>query len=175
MTQIYEKYLNDIKVNGKAGIWTNLKGVEDTEAGIVTALPAQEAKEKADEASGTSKSIESKDQPRKILEQHRTWDIKGNGIEEPYIITVDLETENVLRIEEKTQDYFTAYNFIPNPNSWMGLGFGHLLEHLNHSVNSLTNQLIDAGTLSNTICGFFNERAGIKAGDLSFDMGEFQG
>lgn len=175
MTHVYEKYLNDIKINGELGIWTNLEDVEDVEAGVDTGKPADQYTEVSDEATGISPSMDSKDRPRVILEQHRTWDLDGDGIEERYIITVDKETRQVLRIESSQQDYFTSYNFIPNPESWMGFGFGHLLEHLNHSANSLINQLIDAGALSNTISGYYNRKSGIKDGDIAFDMGEFKG
>jgi chaperonin GroES len=185
MTHCYKLHLNDIKIKGQKGIWVNTDEIENQEPSQTTIRPASEYTDVSDESSGTSDTLESKDRPRVILEQHRNWDLDGDGIEEAYIITVDQESEKVLRIDpatfinpntekEETIDYFTAYSFIPNPDSWMGFGFGHLLEHLNHSTNSLINQLIDSGTLSNTISGFVNTRSGIKTGDLEFCMGEFK-
>jgi chaperonin GroES len=184
MTHFYEMHRNDVKIKGQS-IWINTDKI-DTEPETNQNDAATDHRDKTDESSGTTDTLESKDRPRIILEQHRTWDLDGDGIEEPYIITVDKETRQVLRIEDltyfdpvagvvKRSEYFTAYNFIPNPDSWMGFGFGHLLEHLSESVNSLTNQLIDSGTLSNTISGFVNRRSGLKTGDLEFSMGEFKG
>ncbi len=37
--------------------------------------------------------------PRLLLEQHRLIDMDGDGVDEPYIITLDHETQKVLRIE----------------------------------------------------------------------------
>jgi hypothetical protein len=183
-THCYKMYRNDIRIKGKDGLWINTDKI-DLEPSTATHEMAQEHVDKADEVSGTTPNTEDPDRPRLILEQHRTWDLDGDGIEEPYIISVDKESEQVLRIDsasytdpltgkEKTFEYFTAYNFIPNPDSWMGFGFGHLMEHLNHATNSLINQLIDSGTLANTIGGFVNRRSGIKTGDLEFDMGMFK-
>lgn len=184
-THVYDMYLNDIKIKGENKIWINTDKINDPGQGNMADKPADEYREVSDKVTGISESSEQKDKPRVILEQHRTWDLDGDGIEEPYMITVDLETETVFRIEsllypnpftkkETAFDYFTAYTFIPNPDSWMGYGFGHLLEHLNHSTNSLINQLIDAGTLSNTISGFYNRRGGIRDTDIEFIMGQFK-
>jgi hypothetical protein len=44
-------------------------------------------------------STEENDGARLLLEQHCLWDFDEDGIEEPYIVTVDHETRVVLRIE----------------------------------------------------------------------------
>jgi hypothetical protein len=54
------------------------------------------------------------------------------------------DKKEVVRIEPL--EYFTAFPFIPNPDSIYGIGFGLLLGPLNESINTLINQLIDAGT-----------------------------
>jgi hypothetical protein len=183
-THVYDEYMNDVKIKMRDGVWLDVPDVKNRDASSTTHVPAQEMRQSADEAAGTEPSADAKDRPRKILEQHRTWDLNGDGIGEWYIVTTDLETEKVLRVESleyedptdgktKVFDYFTAYKFIPNPDSWMGLGYGHLLEHINHAMNTLVNQLIDSGKLANTISGFYNTRSGIKDGDLQFDMGQF--
>jgi chaperonin GroES len=174
MTHRYDSTLNDTKIKGRDKIWINTDDIESAPSRVVK--PAEELTVETDKASGTTDSREEKDRPRIILEQHRTWDLDGDGIEEDYIITVDQDSAKVLRIDNRTHDYFTAYNFIHNPESWMGFGFGHLLEHLNHSANALINQITDSGTLSNTISGFYNKRSGLsETGDLGFSMGEFRG
>ncbi len=102
-------------------------------------------------------------QGRKLIEQYRYADLDEDGLEEPYIITVDCETAKVLRIEpgwvrrwpesldvpairfERYQPY-TLYSFIPDPKGrFYPIGFGHLLDPITDIVNTTINQMIDAG------------------------------
>jgi len=121
---------------------------------------------------------------RLVLEQHRGWDFTGDGVEHPYVITVDYETRKVLRITERVWpdpatgreapvDYFTHYEFIPNPEGFYALGFGALLRGLNESANTIINEVIDAGALANLQGGFVSKRSTISKGALTFKMGEF--
>ena len=142
----------------------------------------QEAKDKI---TGVTQSITDSDSARVILEQHRLLDLDNDGIGEHYVVTVDLETKHLFRIESleykdavgrvQVADYFTQYTFIPNPGSIYGIGLGQLLYDLNESITTLTNQVIDAGHLSNSNAGLANKRSGIKQGDLTFKVGEFKG
>jgi chaperonin GroES len=109
--------------------------------------------------------------PRKMLEQHRLHDLDGDGVEEPYVITVDEQTEQVLRIDaafgpndvkldtDKQDGHgrprvisierwvpYVKYEFLPDPKGrFYGIGFGHLLGPLTDVINTTINQLIDAG------------------------------
>lgn len=103
--------------------------------------------------------------PRKVIEQHRLHDLDEDGVEEPYIITVDVESCEVLRIEaaydvldlEIAEDGktiiqinrwcpFVKYSFLPDPKGrFYDIGFGHLLAPINAVVNTIINQLLDAG------------------------------
>jgi chaperonin GroES len=139
------------------------------------------------------------DAPHVFLEQHRTWDLDGDGYKEPYVITVHKDTEKVVRIvarwdsdgviRKPTQDgslgrlikikpfnYWVKYGFMPPlDGSWYNTGFGILLGPLNASINTIINQLIDAGTLSNRQSGFIGN--GIKLGKeqkLKFKAGEWK-
>ena len=129
-----------------------------------------------------------KNRPRIIIEQHVDLSIDGNPIAKPYIITVDLETAKVFRLEkrvvtdpvdgkEREINFFTDFQFLPNPESIYGFGFGHLLGSINESINTVVNQLLDAGTLANIsgASGLFNKGSGMKTGDLKFKLGEFKG
>jgi chaperonin GroES len=117
--------------------------------------------------------------PVECIEQHRFLDLDGDGYEEPYIVTVHVESTQVLRIarrfEEKdirynskgkirkilAENYFTAYHFLPSlDGSFYGLGFGELLYPINETINSLQNQILDAGSLSVLPSGFVGR--GIK-------------
>jgi chaperonin GroES len=127
------------------------------------------------------------DTPFLVLEQHRFYDLDGDGYSEPYICTVLKDSRKVLRIvaayypdkvfrneEGKVAKieritYYTKYVFIPNPAGGIyGIGFGDLLGPLNHSVDTLINQLIDAGTASALQSGFISRNLRIKGGDYKF-------
>jgi chaperonin GroES len=100
--------------------------------------------------------------PRTLLEQHRLMDMDGDGVSEPYIVTVDKATSEVLRVEsnfstheamqpgirvKKLSVYYIKYDFFPHPKGcFYGIGFGHLLDPITEVVNTAINQLIDAGT-----------------------------
>ncbi len=131
--------------------------------------------------------------PYTILEQHRFVDLDDDGYPEPYIVTVDLYTKHVLRItacynqegvsvnEEgkilriKPIHYYTKFGAIPNPTgSFYDIGFGHLLGPLNESVNTIINQLIDAGSLSNLQAGFLGKGLRMSKGDSKFKPGEWK-
>ncbi len=126
--------------------------------------------------------------PFTCLEQHCWLDLDDDGYAEPYIVTIELESQHVLRIVARwdrwedvelnsrgelikinATEYFTKIPFIPNPDgSIMDIGFGILLGPLNESVNSAINQLFDAGTLANTSGGFLGRGAKIRGGVYEF-------
>jgi len=131
--------------------------------------------------------------PYTILEQHTYLDLDEDGYAEPYIVTVDLNTHKVLRIVPRfTQDdvivnannkvvsieaiqYYTKYSFIPNPDGgFYDIGFGRLLGPINNSANTIINQLVDAGSLSNLQAGFIGKGLRIKMGESRFQPGEWK-
>ena len=71
--------------------------------------------------------------------------------------------------------YYTRYLFIPSPDGGVyGLGLGALLGPMNEAVDTLTNQLIDAGTMATTAGGFLGRGVKIKGGKTSFDPFEWK-
>ena len=136
---------------------------------------------------------EDDDTPRKVLEQYRYLDLDEDGYREPYIVTVDYQTKRVLRIApnfrlddvKRGEDgeiqcispcaWFVKYGFIPNPDGgFYDIGFGLLLGGINESVNTLTNQLLDAGTLNNLNAGFLAKGLRLGGKDLKFKAGEWK-
>lgn len=70
---------------------------------------------------------------------------------------------------------FTKYGFIPSPDgSFYDIGFGTLTDSLSAAINTLINQLIDAGTLSNMQGGFIGGGTKIKGGNMRFAPGEWK-
>lgn len=126
-----------------------------------------------------------------FLEQHRLWDLDGDGYPEPYIITVHKETSQVVRIVARYDedgvtmkgdvvvkivptDYFIKYSFIPSlDGSYYDIGFGSLLNALNESINAIINQLLDAGHLSNLADGMIGEGVTLKSGKLERSPGKW--
>jgi chaperonin GroES len=79
----------------------------------------------------------------------------------------------VIRIDPV--EFYTKYDFVPSPDGgFYGLGLGALLGPVNEAVNSVLNQLIDAGTMSNTGGGWIARGARMKAGKTSFDPFEWK-
>ena len=65
--------------------------------------------------------------------------------------------------------YFTKYTFLPAPDGgFYDLGLGVILSPINDSVNTLINQLLDAGTMSVASTGFIAGSARIRGADLRF-------
>lgn len=132
------------------------------------------------------------DAPHKFYEQHRRWDLDGDEYPEPYIVTVHVETGEVCRVRANWNDdsirmvpgkiigidpveYFTKIPFVPNPDGgFYDIGFGWLLSPLNESINTVINQLLDAGTLANTGGGFIGSGLRLKGGTTSFRPGEYK-
>ena len=83
------------------------------------------------------------------------------------------EDARVVRIERR--EYFTKYGFIPAPDgSFYDIGFGGLCDNLGAAIDTIINQLIDAGTLSNMQGGFLAGGTKIKGGNMRFSPGEWK-
>jgi len=154
-----------------------------------------ETREMQDRVEGTTEPETEFSDKRNLLEQHVYLDLnydpkeqklkKKDGKKRPYIVTVDYTTRKVLRIVSRevwnpdrnrfdVLEYFTPYFFIPNPNSIYAFGFGQLLFSMSEAANTALNQLLDAGHLNNIVAGFINRRAGLRRGDMGFEMGVFK-
>ena len=131
--------------------------------------------------------------PYTVIEQHMFFDLDDDGYSEPYIATVEYNTRKVLRIVPRFEvegiqlndkndimsieaiQYYTKYDFIPNPDGgFYSIGFGRLLGPMNASANTIINQLVDAGSLSNLQAGFIGKGLRIKMGEARFQPGEWR-
>jgi len=133
------------------------------------------------EATSEETSNTDEETPHLFLEQHRWYDLDGDGYQEPYIVTVHEESQKLVRIAPRyatdgiirnendeiikiiPEHYFTRYIFMPSiDGGFYGMGFGSLLMSTNTAINTIINQLLDAGSLSNRQSGFLGR--GLKLG-----------
>jgi chaperonin GroES len=182
ITQILYLSKNTFIQNERLGLYLPLETT--TQPLLEMSNPLEEAKQ---EAQGVHPQANDSSLPRTVLEQHRYLDLDGDNYEEPYIVTIDKETKQVLRIVARFTStgvsknrrgaitsiapvhYFTKFGFIPSPDGGIyDLGFGVLLGPINETINTIFNQLVDAGTLSVTAGGFLGRGVKFKSGDNSF-------
>lgn len=188
ITQMLYVSKNDLVQKNRLGLYSEYDAERQPTVDLSSPLTAteQEAQGVVAPSNDPSASIE-------LLEQHRYLDLDGDGYEEPYIVTIVKDTKQVLRIVARyfstdvkqntkgqvaciyPQNYFTKFSFIPSPDGGIyDLGFGVLLGPLNQSINTILNQLVDAGTLSNTAGGFLGRGVKFRSGDNSFKPFEWK-
>ena len=189
------KTKNEIKERINRGLWLDVDLGEPRIGDNASNTSAQETRNKID---GTREPKISPATPHKFIECHCWWDLDEDGYDEPYVVTVHYITKKIVRIvarfevenvefETDTEtgkerlikitptEYFTKFGFIPNPDgSIYDLGFGLLLGGINECVNTLTNQLIDSGTLNNLQAGFLGRGIRIRSGAGRFSPGEWK-
>lgn len=133
------------------------------------------------------------DTPYVLYEMECWLDLDDDGYREPYFATIDSRDGTVLRIvarwkdgdilynesgeiiEIKDYSQITPYIFLPDPvSATSGMGLGTLLGPTNEAVNTLLNQLVDAGTLSNMQGGFMAKGVNLRGGATRFRPGEWK-
>lgn len=131
--------------------------------------------------------------PYTFVEQHTYLDLDKDDYREPYIVTFQRETGKVVRISARFEEdsiyaddsgnlqkieaveYYTKYGFVPNPDGgFYDIGFGVLLGPINESVNTIINQLIDAGHMSSLQSGFLGKGLRLRMGEQRFQPGEWK-
>jgi chaperonin GroES len=171
--------------------------VDCTEEAWFRSVPAQsqtQAQIDSDRRLGKSPPLGDKDTPFFVLEQHCWLDLDGDGYAEPYIVTIEESSKTLLRIVarfERMEDieftdddkilcihatqYFTKYSFIPSPDGGIyDLGFGVFLGPINEAVNSAINQMLDFGTMQNSLGGLLGRGAKIRGGVYTMAPWEFK-
>jgi chaperonin GroES len=170
-----------MKERQQSGLW-----LKDVELGRPSLAEAHERN--ADDAPGDDDTT-----PYIFIEQHTYLDLDKDDYKEPYIVTFHKATGKVVRIVARFDDktifhtsegklakiepiqYYTKFGFVPNPDgSFYDIGFGVLLGPINEAVNSLINQLVDAGTLSNMQSGFLGKGLRLRMGETRFNPGEWK-
>ena len=174
--------VNDVLSRQRRGIWT-----DDFKIRPQQTIQEDDLSQAQDQAQGVYQPQSDPGTPFEFIEQHRWEDLDGDGFKEPYIITVHKDTRKVVRVVAnyfensikknnkgeilsiKPESYFTKYSFIPSPDGgFYDIGFGILLGPLNESINTIINQLVDAGTMANTAGGFLARGIKIRGGNYNF-------
>ena len=192
VTHVLQMSRNEIYERVARGLWSEVGDERpQQDAAIALGNNLQAAQDKAQgltppEPNDTSTPIE-------ILEHHCHIDFDDDGYAEPYIVYVRRDNKKVARIVPryiendverndkevvlsiKAEQYFTKYPFIPSPDGgFYDLGFGVLLGPLNESINTIINQLVDAGTMANTAGGFLSRGIKLRGGNYSFNPMEWK-
>ena len=185
-THVIPLFRNEIYTRVKSETFRNI--LEETWYKQPARPPTTVQQTNADSRAGVTPPQPDDTTPFIFLEQHLWMDLDQDGYAEPYIITIDVINKCVVRIvcrfeqladitknstgevlKIKAMEYFTKYTFIPSPDGGVyDMGFGILLGPLNESTNSLINQLIDAGSMSNAAGGFLGRGAKIRGGVYTF-------
>ena len=193
VTHILQMSKNEIYERTARGLWC--EGVSDGRqqqfASVAMGNNLQSAQDRAQGMSPPEPNDSST--PIEILEQHCHIDFDDDGYAEPYIVYVRRDNKKVARIVArytnkdvernkqevilsiKAEQYFTKYPFVPSPDGgFYDLGFGVLLGPLNESINTIINQLVDAGTMANTAGGFLSRGIKLRGGNYSFNPMEWK-
>lgn len=109
---------------------------------------------------------------RLLIEAQCYYDLDGDGMDEPYIVTIDHKSKQLLRVvpdfgaeQVKLSDrgvsyierrtFYTKYEFLPNPEGkFYNIGLAHLLDQYGKVINTLLNQMLDANTAAIAGGGF---------------------
>ena len=136
-----------------------------------------------------------KTKPQEFIEQIRRIDLDDDGYEEPYIVTMHKDSRKIFRIaaafdlddvrvsEDGSQilaieaaEFYVDYHFLPSfDGGFMGHGLGMLLGDLSETVDTILNQLMDAGHYSMLGGGFIGAKDfRIKGAGARFEPGEWK-
>ena len=188
---------NKIYERVKQGLFRNVLEFDWYNASVppaTTPVSVNSAEAQHDNRQGVHQPPPDRDTPFRFLEQHRNLDLDDDGYAEPYIVTIEETSRCVVRIVARwdneaqiernmanevicinATEYFTKFGFIPSPDGGIyDIGFGVLLGPLNESVNTAINQLLDAGTMQNSLGGFLGRGAKIRGGEYAMAPWEWK-
>lgn len=136
------------------------------------------------------------DAPHEFLEQHRLIDLDGDGKREPWIVTVHHGTGKVARIQANYEvadlkivegrggrlrlgpmtrgTQFTKVPFLrDHRGGFYDVGFGKLLKSMSETIDTILNQMLDAGHLQNAGGGFIGSGLSLKKHQLRMSPGTY--
>ena len=184
ITHVIRMTENDLKKLQLSGFY------RDVDMGSPSYIKQNDLQDKIDELEGVDRT--GGDDEYTLLEVHGEFDLEGfedkdendepTGLALPYIITICLDTNEVLSIRQnydptdpmrRKVEYFTHYKFLPGLGFY-GFGLIHMIGGVTKSATAILRQLIDAGTLSNLPAGFKSRGLNIQRSDDPIQPGEWR-
>ncbi|MES2367691.1 MAG: hypothetical protein V4563_17575 [Pseudomonadota bacterium] len=140
---------------------------------VVRILPRYDARsiivEKDDEYLPVSEVVEA-DEAAMLEEFGGPAALELLGLEKP---KVDANQYTLIKVEPFQN--VVKYGFIPSPdNTFLDLGYAHLLGALTQNINTTTNQINDRTALNILGGGWLAKEFRIKQGTMRFRMGEYK-
>ena len=128
------------------------------------------------EATGSIVRIVPRYMPQDVIVKVSTGDLADL----PTALDAVTQAPQLVHIEEvaiiEPVNMLTKYDFLPDPEgNFLGIGYPHLLAGLTQGINTITNQLLDAGSLSNLPGGYLAKGVRKKLGQDKFQPGEWKG
>lgn len=194
-THVIPLFRNEIWSRCKRGVFRDVLNSEWYQGAPTKVAEASPTQQRVDQRAGQTPPMTlDETAPFSFLEQHVDLDLDGDGYAEPYIVTIEYGSQDVVRIVTRFDSesaierngqgeiisvrplqYFTRYLFLPSPDGgFYGMGFGVLLGPLNESVNTAINQIFDAGTMATLGGGFLGKGAKIRGGVYTFKPNEWK-
>lgn len=100
-THVISMYQNEIRERQLRGLFAEIEDLPE---------PQMEEPKDADKREGIQPPVSDSNRPRVLLEQHTWLDLDGDGYKEPYVVTVDRDTQKVFRILNCFQEVTTEQN-----------------------------------------------------------------
>jgi hypothetical protein len=114
--------------------------------------------------------------------EHQDESGEKTGLELPYYVTVDQESQQVLSIRRAFKEddphfrrciYVRKYDFVPGPGPY-GLGFFHLIGGLQAAATGALRVMLDGAAAASLSGGFISKNANLKGKRITFTPGEWQ-
>ena len=183
ITHVMKRTPNELRKLQVSGFYSDVK-LQDNYT------PTSKVQEKYDDLTGDRPSLLD-DNRHTLYEVHVDYDLGGfedtqdgepTGIALPYVVTIDLGSQEVLSIRRNwieddlpklRRNHFVHYEYLPGLGFY-GFGLIHLIGGIAKSATSLLRQLVDAGTLANLPGGLKARGLRIKGDDSPIMPGEFR-
>lgn len=132
--------------------------------------PINQVQQQLDRISGYPASI---NQQMELYEFWLDFDINGDGWDEAVVCTISLDAQEYVRLDfnpffNQEKPYSSA-RFMPDVNSFYGIGLAEMLEQYQEEITAMHNQRIDNGTVSNSqMYAMDKNETGIKVNEKMY-------
>lgn len=113
-----------------------------------------------------------------LIDAYMPYDVNDDGYDEDILVTIVKERPSiVLRVVRLEDVYrhgmrpFVAFHMFPVAGSFWSIGVPQILDGLQQEINTIHNQRVDAGTISNTPWGWYVPSAGFNPERIPVEPG----